>query len=151
VRREWLAGFVTRKTAPKGAESLICEAIITGHHTLTKSLQNGHPMLCTLLGAKAPEGYHGTQATCQRLAASANTPKAATMLTLASVVAAWEDSTGTHTWRNPTGWDARIMTALTEWGYPPSEVEALLTSDGAVSDEPVTVEDCDEPDDAPAA
>jgi ParB family chromosome partitioning protein len=151
VRREWLTGFVTRKTAPKGAESLICEAILTGHHTLTKALQNGHPMLCNLLGAKTPEGYHGTRATCERLAASANTPKAATMLTLASVIAAWEDSTGTHTWRNPTPWDARIMTALTEWGYTPSEVEALLTSDGAASKEPVTVEDRDEPDDAPAA
>ena len=32
VRREWLAGFLARKTAPKGAEALICEAVVTGQH-----------------------------------------------------------------------------------------------------------------------
>jgi ParB family chromosome partitioning protein len=50
------------------------------------------------------------------------------MVTLAAVVAAWEDSTSKQTWRNPSAWDARVLSALTEWGYEPSEVEALLTA-----------------------
>ena len=54
------------------------------------------------------------------------TPKAATMTTLAAVVAAWEATTGKHSWRNPTAWDARVLGALVEWGYQPSEVELIL-------------------------
>ena len=57
MRREWLAGFVTRKTAPKGAEFLIREAIVTGHHTVSKALEHRNPMLFTLLGIDTPTGY----------------------------------------------------------------------------------------------
>jgi ParB family chromosome partitioning protein len=47
--------------------------------------------------------------------------------TLAAVLASWEASTGVHTWRHPTAWDARVMGAITGWGYQPSDVEQLLT------------------------
>ena len=47
VRREWLARFLARKTAPKGAEALICEAVVTGHHSLSKAMDHRHPMLFT--------------------------------------------------------------------------------------------------------
>ncbi|MDP2772544.1 MAG: ParB N-terminal domain-containing protein, partial [Nocardioides sp.] len=59
VRREWLAGFVARKTAPKGAEALICEAVVTGHHSLSKAMDHRHPMFFTLLGIDVPTGYYG--------------------------------------------------------------------------------------------
>ncbi len=55
VRREWLATFVARKTAPKGAEALICEAVVTGHHSLSKAMDHRHPMLFTLLGVDRPD------------------------------------------------------------------------------------------------
>ena len=143
MRREWLAGFVTRKTAPKGAEFLICEAVVTGHHTVSKAMEHRHPMLFTLLGIDTPTGYYGAgHEECRKIATKASTPKAATMTTLAAVLTAWEDSTGKHTWRSPTAWDARMLGALTEWGYPPSDVERLL-----LSEEPVT-EPAHEGDDA---
>ena len=95
VRREWLTGFVTRKTAPKGAEFLICEAVVTGHHTVSKAMEHRHPMLFTLLGIDTPTGYYGAgYEDCRKIATKASTPKAATMTTLAAVLAAWEDSTG---------------------------------------------------------
>ena len=50
------------------------------------------------------------------------------MRTLAAVLASWEASTGVHTWRHPTAWDARVMGAITDWGYQPSDVEQLLTA-----------------------
>ena len=60
VRREWLAGFVARKTAPKGAEALICEAVVTGHHSLSKAHGATGTRCCfTLLGIDAPTGYYG--------------------------------------------------------------------------------------------
>jgi ParB family chromosome partitioning protein len=52
---------------------------------------------------------------------------------LAADLAAWEASTSVHTWRNPTAWDARIMTALASGGYQPSDVERLLIGTDADS------------------
>lgn len=126
VRRDWLAAFLRRKSAPKDAEALICAALLSGQHSLAKAMQEGHSMMCRLLGVEAPAGYYGTRAACTDLASAVSTPKAATMLALASVLAAWEDCTGVHTWRSPSGWDAQVMTTLTTWGYPAAEVEALL-------------------------
>lgn len=129
VRREWLARFVTRKSAPKGAEALICEAVLTGNHALSKAMDHRHPMLFKLLAVEHPSGYYGPASACQELATKPATPKAATMTALAAVLAAWEDTTGKHTWRNPDAWDARILGALMQWGYEPSDVELILIGD----------------------
>lgn len=144
VRREWLATFVARKTAPKGAEALICEAVVTGHHSLSKAMDHRHPMLFTLLGVDRPTGYYGAgHDECHKIATRASTPKAATRTTLAAVIAAWEATTGKHSWRNPTAWDARVLGALVEWGYQPSEVERIL-----LGEEPQSSTEDDSDDDA---
>ena len=65
---------------------------------------------------------------------------------LAAVIAAWEATTGKHSWRNPTAWDARVLGALVEWGYQPSEVERNL-----LGEEPQPSTDDDSIDDADAA
>lgn len=126
VRREWLTTFLARKTPPKGAEALICEAVVTGSHFLYKAMENNHPMLRTLVGVGADKTRWDSGGELATIVAKASTPKAAIMTTLGAIVTAWEATLGKHTWRNPTKWDARILTALTEWGYQPSEVEALL-------------------------
>ncbi len=136
VRRTWLAQFLLRKTPPAGAEALIAEALVTGHHSLSKALDQAHPRLRDLLphtvtaSSEIASPWADRAADRARLLARATTPKAATMLTLGVVLAAWEDSTGKHTWRNPTAWDARILTTLQGWGYQPSDVELLLTPGG---------------------
>jgi len=38
-RREWPPGFLARKTAPKSAEALICEAVATGQHFLYEAIE----------------------------------------------------------------------------------------------------------------
>lgn len=129
VRREWLAPFVTRKTPPKGAEGIICEALITAPHSITKAMQHSHAMLRSVLGNESEPGdYRAVGTECATLATQPATPKALTMRTLAAVLLAWEASTDVHTWRNPGSWDRRVMAALTGWGYEPSEVEQLLTA-----------------------
>jgi ParB family chromosome partitioning protein len=144
VRREWLATFVARKTAPKGAEALICEAVVTGRHSLSRAMDHRHPMLFTLLGIDVPTGYYGAgYEECHKIATKASTPKAATMTTLAAIVAAWEATTGKHSWRNPTAWDARVLGALVEWGYQPSEVERTLLGEDP---QPSTEDDSDDDD-----
>lgn len=125
VRREWLRTFVARKTPPKGAEALICDAVILGRHDLCRALEIGHPMLRDLLGSGSSGPSRGS-ADITKIAARATSPKAATMTTLAAVVTAWEASTSKQTWRTPSPWDGRVLAALIEWGYKASDVEQLL-------------------------
>jgi ParB family chromosome partitioning protein len=139
VRRDWLRQFLTRKTAPQGAEALICEAVVGGQFTLTKAMDSAHPMLRELLGLDTASVYGGGRLAAEHLAEQAATPKTATMTTLAAVVTAWESSTGKHTWRNPSRWDARVLGALSTWGYQPSEVESLLLAAQPTDDQPVAV------------
>ena len=120
VRRAWRARFITRASVPAGAEALICEAVLTGQHTLSRAMGESHPLLRPLLGSDE-------QAPATTRLAAPTTAKAATVRTLAAVLAPWEASTGVHTWRHPTAWDARIMGAITDWGYQPSDVEQVLT------------------------
>ena len=130
VRREWLTGLLNRRTVPIGAEVLVARAVIGREYSLSHALQHGHVLLPDLLGVKTPEGHaEGSMSQRERIPRiieAATTPKAAIMRTLAAVLAAWEERSGTHTWRNPGGWDAVVMTALTGWGYPASDVEQLL-------------------------
>lgn len=150
VRREWLAGFLSRKTAPKGAEALICEAVVTGEHSLYKAMEANHPRLRDLLGVGADKSRWDSHGEVAALATKATTPKGSTMTTLAAVIAAWEDSTGKHTWRNPDDWDARVLTALIEWGYEASEVEEILIGLDDTHEADTEAEDHDESTDAAA-
>jgi ParB family chromosome partitioning protein len=135
VRRAWLGRFITRASVPAGAEALICEAVLTGQYTLSKAMGESHPLLRTLLGSDE-------QAPATTRLAAPTTAKAATVRTLAAVLASWEASTGVHTWRHPTAWDARVMGAITDWGYQPSDVEQLLTAT-VTSDTDTGVDDSD--------
>lgn len=131
VRRDWLAGFVTRKTSPKGAEEFICAAVIEGPHWLGQALDDRHAFLRGLLcGEQARPAYtdEGRQQV-QALHTTQGTAKAQTMRTLAAILAAWEARTDVHTWRRADAWDRRVMAALTQWGYSPSEVEQLLLTE----------------------
>lgn len=139
VRRDWLRQFLTRKTPPKGADALICEAVVGGQLTLSKAMEAAHPMLRELLGRGTASVYGGGRQEAERLADQQTSPKAATMVTLAAVVAAWEASTGKHTWRNPSAWDSRVLAALAAWGYQPSDVESLLLPSDSGDDQPVAV------------
>ena len=155
VRREWLAQFITRKTPPAGAEQLICAAVVGGEHALTQAISGGHRLLCQLSGGTPSDPYSGYRHRLD-LADQPRNAKAETMLTLAATLCAWEAGTRVDTWRHPSRWDHRIMTALTGWGYPPSEVEQLLTqhaepdSDAATDENPTAdlgaTSDCGEVD-----
>ncbi|HEY5514710.1 MAG TPA: hypothetical protein VIK12_00715, partial [Pengzhenrongella sp.] len=144
VRRKWLAGLLSRRQVPKGAEVLIARAVLERQYSLTHALSNGHDLLGDLLGLRpADGGYQSGAQLAARVLAQATTPAAATMRTLAAVLAAWEARSGVHTWRNPGDYDAAIMAALIGWGYPASEVEQVLTA-------PAENNEADEPHDIAA-
>jgi ParB family transcriptional regulator, chromosome partitioning protein len=142
VRRRFITSLLGRKTPPKGAEALICEAVVTGQHSLYKAMEGNHPMLRKLLGVGEDKTRWNSRSDLLIIAGRATTPKAATMTALAAVLAGWEDSIGKHTWRNPSDWDDRVLSALIEWGYEPSEVESLLLEEPA--DDKTTETDSDD-------
>ena len=129
VRREWLRLFAARRTAPKGAEALIVQAMLEGPHFVQQAQSQRQPLLREWLGVvETAGGWNAGSAALQVLAdaATADTAKRQVMVALLAVLAGWEKSTDVHTWRHCGAWDTRIMTALIEWGYQPSEVEMLL-------------------------
>jgi ParB family chromosome partitioning protein len=144
VRREWLTGLLNRRVVPKGAEVLIAHAVLSQEYALTHAMTHGFTLLPALLGGTSTT-HTDRRESRARLLAQATTPKAAIMRTLAAVLAAWEDRSDVHTWRSPRPWDGEVMTALTTWGYPASDVELLLIGKTPTPAEP------DEPDPTDAA
>lgn len=108
VRREWLAEFATRKTAPKGAEAYVAA------HALRY-----HDPKC--VGRLDVIGLSGSTVEAEL---DTCTPKRALQLALIIGLTEWEASTSTDTWRRPNDVDRRTLRQLGEWGYTLSEVEA---------------------------
>ncbi|MEL7978338.1 ParB/RepB/Spo0J family partition protein [Isoptericola sp. F-RaC21] len=123
VRREWLAEFAKRTTAPKGAAEYVARAIATDTHTLNRSGGGGHPLACQWLAIEREPGYYGAEKAFTALLAKV-TPARAQHIALVLVLAAREKETGTHTWRNP-GVERDYLTALESWGYTLSDVEQI--------------------------
>lgn len=123
VRRTFLANLLRRKTPPKRAQQFLAAAVLAGDHAVHKAMQEGHRYLHTLLGSDVPEHTPGRTLVGKLGKANANQ---ATMLALAAVLAAYEDSTSVQTWRNTSGGDRRYFTALAEWGYTLSPVEQIV-------------------------
>lgn len=122
VRREWLTNFLSRKTTPKGAQQFIAASVIDGRGRLTSSIQEHHRLALDLLGL--PD--YSWSKTHPILAHIQQQPGRTMTALLAVTIAAHEEATGTHTWRNPSDDMADYFTALAEWGYTLSDVENIV-------------------------
>ncbi|WP_298461233.1 ParB N-terminal domain-containing protein [uncultured Cellulomonas sp.] len=149
VRRTWLAGFAQRKTAPKDGAAFVAARLVDSLATVEKAgRMGGHALARTWLGLPERAGL-GQPDPLPVLIATA-TPARAQHITLVLVLAAMEDSTGTHTWRNVTAADRDYFTALATWGYGLADVEAIVTAEPDPSQAP-TDEDGDDTDQDAAA
>jgi len=75
-------------------------------------------------------------------AAAKATPARAQMIALLVVLAATETHTSVNTWRQPSRHIVAYFEALARWGYPLSEVEALIVAEreanaGDAVDDPI--------------
>lgn len=125
VRREWLATFATRRTAPKGAERFVAAAITRGDTPDADAY--------ALLGLTRDQ-------VAAELAEA--TPKRALHLALVLSIAAWEAATHKGTWRDTyitADTNQTVLTALGEWGYPLSEIETRVIAGSAA--EPPTADE----------
>lgn len=139
VRREWLTEFAARKAAPKDAATFLAARLVAGPYALDKAYNQGRYSLArTWLGLPERIGYGEHDPLVDRVAAASSAR--AQHLALVLMLAAIEECTGTHTWRNPSGQDRAYFAALASWGYALSEVEALVTS-ATAQEAPIEDED----------
>lgn len=129
VRRDWLRGFLARRTAPKDALTYLAVTLGRGGHDLRRAMESGHPSACELLGMTPVGSVYTGRANPITEAAATAAASRATMLALAVLLGAAEDATDRQTWRNPTSDHRAYFTALSQWGYPLSTVEQLVLTD----------------------
>lgn len=129
VRRRFLAeNFAPRKTAPKGAAPFISDAVLdSGGHS------DGITLAGEWLGAKGWD----TREAIREMIAKASTGRAQ-HIGLVVILAAMEEATGVHTWRNVGG--KRYLRALQGWGYTLSEVEQIAAGIASADDQPAPAE-----------
>ncbi len=143
VRREWLAGFLGRKTLPKDAAHFVATALTAHRSTIASALSGGNRLAATLLGLDAQDSEWG-QSPIDPVAEAQ--PGRAGHVTLAVVLAGIEVSTGKHTWRQPSRTARAYFAQIAAWGYPLSEVEQIVIGTDEV-DEPSDSDEDDVQDD----
>ena len=143
VRRDWLRAFLTRKTAPKDAAAYIAAEVASGSHQLRRALERSHPLGRDLLGHdNSGDGWHSRGEDLRHTGEQAS-PARAQMIALGLILAAHEDATGVHSWRNPDRATRRYLRYLVANGYKPADVESLLIDSDDADSEPTS----DSPDD----
>jgi ParB family chromosome partitioning protein len=147
VRRGWLRQFFQRKTAPAGAAAFIPHAVLTGEHSLRRAFEQGHPLAVELFGvdgassndsASDKGGFaYPAYRRAQDLATLTDgaSDKRLTLITLATIVAAYENALDRHSWRHDNGCPERLyLHYLDTLGYHLSDVERLAA--GLQSNDP---------------
>jgi ParB family transcriptional regulator, chromosome partitioning protein len=123
VRREWLAGFLGRKTLPKDAPHFVATGFTAHRTTVAAGLSGGNRLAATLLSLDAQDSEWG-QSPIDPIAESQ--PARAGHVALAVVLGALEASTGKHTWRQPSRTARAYFAQIAGWGYPLSDVEQIV-------------------------
>jgi hypothetical protein len=158
VRKEWLTGFLARKSAPKDAARYIAATLARGGHDVRKAMENAHPTACELLGLDPPAGCYSGKPNPISIALETAPAGRATVITLAVLLGAAEDGTGRSSWRTPTCDTRAYFSALAAWGYPLCPVEQLVCNpdgpavaeDTAIGEDPGNDADAGAEEDHPA-
>lgn len=122
VRREWLTGFLGRKTLPEDAGFFVASALTAHRTTVASGLSGGNRLAASLLSLDAQHLGWG-QSPIDPIAESH--PGRAGHVTLAVVLGAIEANTGKHCWRQPSRTARAYFGQIAAWGYPLSEVEQI--------------------------
>jgi ParB family chromosome partitioning protein len=118
VRRNFLRNLFTRKTPPKGASVFVAAAL--AHDAQLVSAIGGNDLAGELLGCAATS--YGRNTALAQLVEQASEARAQ-VLTLAQVLAGYEDRTHTGSWRHVDPSTRRYLTFLADCGYTLSNVK----------------------------
>ncbi|WP_233153616.1 ParB N-terminal domain-containing protein [Kineosporia sp. R_H_3] len=119
VRRDWLRGFLARKTPPKGTAAFVAVALAQDVALVADSKANHLAADLLALPATTAYGRHGGLV---EAAGQAAEPRA-TVIALAQVLAGYEAAMDRTAWRNPRATSTRYLTFLAGNGYTLSQVE----------------------------
>jgi ParB family chromosome partitioning protein len=115
VRRTWLRGLLTRKTAPKGTGPFLAAAL--AHDASMVTGVGGNQLAAELLGCTATGGYG--RSTAQAELVEQASEARALLLALAQALAGYEESTDRSDWRTERAHTARYLRFLRSCGYNP--------------------------------
>ena len=117
VRREFITGLLTRKSAPKGSAAFVAHTLTYSDYIVSKGF-NKMGLTAQLLGTT--EGREGVKG---QLAKTAMKPE---IVSLAIMFTAYENSLIRTSWRHTDADHSYYLNQLVEWGYTLSEVETLM-------------------------
>jgi ParB family chromosome partitioning protein len=123
VRRQFLTKLLARKTPPAGTSGFVAGELARGTHQLRRAMERTPELIPSLLGLDPSNDRHAVANAIQTAAEGR-----AQVMGLAVVLAAIEDSTDSHTWRQPDSVFARYFTFLTDNGYALSDVEQIAAA-----------------------
>ena len=118
VRLAWLRTFLARKTAPKGSATFTATALASDGEVAASI--GGNHLAAGLLGCEASS--YGRSSAVAALVARAGEPRAS-VLTLALVLAGYEDAMTKDSWRHVSAGTARYLRFLEANGYALADVE----------------------------
>ncbi|MEA5367225.1 hypothetical protein VA596_47395 [Amycolatopsis sp., V23-08] len=121
-RCKWLAEFVLRKTAPKGAQLFLARQKAHGGYELRRAFNQNHALARQLLGLPVGSNVNDLS----EKVATAPTPAKATVYDMFLTFCAMEDALSRNAWRYAQQAAQEYMTALVGAGYPASDVERLI-------------------------
>lgn len=127
VRRAWLTEFLSRKTLPKDAGTLIAQGLTMHRREVGGAATNGNTLAHTLLGIESGGYWDADKLT----ALLDHSPTKSQHVALAVVLGGIEDSTSKETWRYPSVIKALYFEQLAAWGYGLSEVEQIAATTAA--------------------
>lgn len=139
VRRDWLRGLLTRKTAPKGSNSFLAAALAHDSEIVTGI--GGNHLAADLLGC-AERTEYGRSAALGALIEQASDARAL-VLTLAQVLAGYEERSDRSDWRNVRGHTTRYLQFLQTCGYALAPVEQRACGQQETQDAPPEGENMD--------
>ena len=140
VRRAWLREFFQRKTAPAGAAAFTAHAVLNRDYALRKTLEQGHGLAVDLFGVEGVSstddeghGYYRSDRDLATLTTGAS-DKRLTLITLAVVMAAYENALDRHSWRQNGGCaEKHYLLYLDQLGYQLSDIERLAAGLEAIN------------------
>lgn len=144
VRRTWLRQLLTRKTAPKGTGPFLAAALANDGNMVTGV--GGNQLAVELLGC-AEAGSHGRSTALAALVEQAGEARAL-MLTLAQLLAGYEECTDRSDWRTVRPHTAHYLLFLQSCGYILAPVEQRACGQQPISDAPSGEQETDALDDS---